>query len=55
MKQIKNEIVRVFYEDNHPVAIMHRNGEVRFFKLRPMTNDDLDVLLEVDRESKHAA
>lgn len=49
MKQVKNEIVRVFYEDKKPVAIMYRNGMTQFYRLRPMNNDDLDNLLEVDR------
>lgn len=51
--KVKNEILKVFFDESEePIAIMRKNGTTEFFKLKPMTNDDLDQLLGVEESVK---
>lgn len=45
---VKQEIVRVFYEDDKKVGILFKNGVTEFYMLRPATNDHIDQLLSIN-------
>lgn len=51
IREVTQEIVRVFYEDGVKKGVMFKNGKTEFFMLRPATNDHIDELLGTKMEA----
>lgn len=50
--KVTQEVVRIFWENGTKKAVLFKNGTTEFMMLRNATNDQIDELLEVNKEQK---
>lgn len=49
LRQRTTEVVVLFKENGVPTNILLQNGETTFYRLKKMTKDEVNQLLEVDK------
>lgn len=52
MKKVTNELVQIFWEDDEMVAMLHQNGEIKLYRLKKGTKQDVQDLLEIPQITK---
>lgn len=48
MKKWTSELVQIAWEDGQKVAMLHQNGEIEVYALKPATKQDMLEILEVE-------
>lgn len=52
MKKVTNELVQIFWEDGQKIAMLHQNGQIELYTLKPATKQDVTSILEADNVDK---
>lgn len=53
MKKWTNELVQIAWEDGQKVAMLHQNGSIEIYKLKPASKADVAEILESEQQ-EHA-
>lgn len=46
---ITNELVQIFWENGEKKAMLFQNGHIEMYTLKPVTKQDVQTLLEIDK------